>query len=65
MTEPTLAYDAATRKAVIEFPNGHKLTVGNIDEQKAKDFFARHAKEFEKRNCVLHTSSCFEVRSHD
>jgi hypothetical protein len=64
MTEPTLEYDAATRKATIEFPNGHKLRVGNVDESKARDFFSKHAKEFEKRNCVLDTSGCFEVRSH-
>lgn len=63
MTEPTLAYDETARKAVIEFPNGHKLTVGNVDEDKAKQFFAKHAKEFEKRDCVLHTSACFEVRN--
>lgn len=62
MTEPTLTYDAATRKAVIEFPNGHKLKLGNVDEAKAKQFFEKHAKEFEKRDCVLHTSACFEVR---
>lgn len=63
MSEPTLSYDGAARKAVIEFPNGHKLTVGNVDETKAKAFFAKHAREFEKRDCVLHTSACFEVRS--
>lgn len=63
MSEPTLAYDGATRKAVIEFPNGHKLAIGNIDEAKAKDFFAKHTAEFAKRDCVLHTGAAFEVRN--
>ncbi len=64
MSEPTLHHDAESRVAVITFPNGHKLTVKNVDKAKADDFFARHAKEFEKRDCVLHTSGTFEVRNH-
>jgi hypothetical protein len=63
MNEPTMTYDAAARKALIEFPNGHKLRVGNIDEEQAKAFFEKNAKEFERRDCVLHTSACIEVRS--
>lgn len=65
MSEPTMNYDSGTRTAVIEFPNGHKLKVKNIDEAKAKDFFSKHAKEFQARDCVLHTSACFEVRGHE
>lgn len=64
MSEPTLAYDAGTRKATIEFPNGHKLRVGNIEEAQARSFFEKHAKEFERRNCVLETTGCFEVRAN-
>lgn len=64
MKEPTLSYDAAARKATIEFPNGHKLRIGNVDEAQARTFFERHAKEFERRNCVLETTGCFEVRTH-
>ncbi len=63
MSEPRLTYDATTRKGVIEFPNGHRLTIGNVDEDKAKEFFIKHAAEFAKRDCVLHTSACFEVRN--
>jgi hypothetical protein len=64
MSEATLNYDVGTRTAVIEFPNGHRLKVSNVDEAKANQFFAKHAKEFERRDCVLHTSACFEVRSN-
>lgn len=64
MTEPKLSYDAEARKATIEFPNGHKLRVGNVDEPQARSFFEKHAKEFERRNCVLETTGCFEVRGN-
>lgn len=64
MSKPTLAYDKEQRRAVIEFPNGHQLKIGNVDEAKAQEFFEKHAEEFQKRDCVLHTSACFEVRSH-
>lgn len=62
MSEPKLSYDAAARKGVITFPNGHKLTIGNVDETKAKDFFDKHAAEFMKRDCVLQTSGCVVTR---
>jgi hypothetical protein len=63
MTEPTLTYDAATRKGVIAFPNGHRLTIANVDEGQAQAFFKKHAAEFQKRDCVLHTVACIETRS--
>jgi hypothetical protein len=62
MTEPTLAYDQSTRKGVISFPNGHRLTIANVDEAKAQEFFSKHAAEFQKRDCVLHTSAGVETR---
>jgi hypothetical protein len=62
MTEPTLSYDKATRKGVITFPNGHRLTVSNVDQEKAEDFFKRHAPEFQKRGCILHGAGAFETR---
>jgi hypothetical protein len=64
MSKATLSYDSAQRKATIEFPNGHQLKIGNIDEAEAQEFFTKHAEEFQKRDCILHTSSCIEVRSH-
>lgn len=64
MSEPTLTYDKTARKGVITFPNGHRLTVANVDEDKANDFFRKHAAEFHKRDCVLHTSACMETREN-
>lgn len=64
MTEPTFRYDKEARRGVITFPNGHELKIGNVDEDKAKAFYEKHAAEFMKRDCVLHTSACVEVRSH-
>lgn len=62
MSEPTLTYDAAKRQGVIKFPNGHELRVSNVDETKAKEFFTKHAGEFHKRDCVLHSVAGFETR---
>jgi hypothetical protein len=62
MSEPVLSYDKSTRKGVITFPNGHRLTIGNVDEAKAQEFFTKHAKEFMRRDCILHTSAGFETR---
>jgi hypothetical protein len=50
-----LAYDAGQKRAVLTFPNGRQLAVGNVTEEQAKDFKARHAGEFQKRDCTLHT----------
>jgi hypothetical protein len=62
MDEPQLTYDAAEQRAVITFPNGHALRVRGVTKEQANAFFEKHAAEFEKRNCVLHTSACFETR---
>jgi nucleoside 2-deoxyribosyltransferase len=64
MSEPVLKYDKAARKGVIEFPNGHRLTIGNVDEEQAQAFFKKNAAEFQKRDCVLHTVAGFETREH-
>lgn len=64
MNEPKLSYDAASRKGVISFPGGHKLTIANVDEAKATDFFEKNAAEFMKRDCVLHTTACMETRGN-
>lgn len=62
MTEPTLTYDSAEKRAVITFANGHELKVRNVTQEQADTFFKRHAAEFAARDCVLHTSACFETR---
>lgn len=53
--EIELAYDAGRKRAVLTFPNGRQLAVGNVTEDQAKDFKTRHAGEFQKRDCTLHT----------
>lgn len=55
MTEIKLDYDAASRKATLTFPNGRTLGVGNVTEEQANAFRDRHAAEFMKRDCCLHS----------
>lgn len=50
-----MTYDAAAKRAVITFPNGRTLAVGNVTEEQAKAFKERHAAEFMKRDCCLQT----------
>lgn len=54
-TEITLAYDGEKHRAVLTFPNGRTLAVGNVTEEQATAFKERHAPEFMKRDCCLHT----------
>jgi hypothetical protein len=55
-TEIELAYDAGKKRAVLTFPNGRTLQVGNVTAEQAQDFLKRHAGEFQKRDCTLHTT---------
>lgn len=50
-----LDYDAAARRAVLTFPNGRTLAISNVSEEQAKGFRERHAPEFQKRDCCLHS----------
>jgi hypothetical protein len=50
-----LAYDAGKRRAVLTFPNGRTLAVGNVTEEQARAFKDKHGAEFQRRDCVLHT----------
>lgn len=52
---PTLVYDAASKRAVITFPNGRQLALSNVNVDQANNFLARHAGEFMKRDCCLQT----------
>lgn len=54
-TEVALAYDAGKRRAVLTFPNGRTLAIGNVSEEQAQDFQKRHASEFQKRDCAFAT----------
>lgn len=51
-----LSYDAAGKRAVITFPNGRTLSIGNVTEEQAKTFKERHAPEFMKRDCCLQSA---------
>lgn len=53
--EIKMSYDAAKKRAVLTFPNGRELALDNVTEEQAKAFKERHAPEFLKRDCVLHT----------
>ena len=55
MSDIKLDYDAAQKRAILTFPNGRTLAIGNVSEEQAKSFRDRHAPEFQKRDCVLHT----------
>jgi hypothetical protein len=50
-----LSYDAAARRGVLTFPNGRTLSIGNVTKEQAEDFLKRHAGEFQKRDCCMHT----------
>jgi hypothetical protein len=50
-----MTYDEAMRRCVITFPNGRELAVGDVTLEQAQKFLARHAGEFQRRDCVLHT----------
>jgi len=50
-----MSYDAEKKRAVLTFPNGRELAIGNVTEEQAKAFKERHAAEFQKRDCCLHT----------
>jgi len=51
-----MEYDAAKKRAVLTFQNGRTLAIGNVTEEQAKAFRDRHAPEFQKRDCCLHSS---------
>lgn len=52
-----LEYDSGKRRAVLTFPNGRTLAVGNVTKEQAEDFRNRHAAEFQKRDLTLHSVS--------
>jgi hypothetical protein len=53
--KPTCRYDIDKREALITFPNGKTLTLGNVSAEQAASFLERHAPEFQKRDCCLQT----------
>lgn len=57
-------YDVEGKKATLTFPNGRRLSLSDVSEEQAQNFVKRHADEFMKRDCVLHTTGGIEVRGH-
>lgn len=55
MSEIKLDYDATAKRAVLTFPNGRTLAIGNVTEEQAQSFRDRHGAEFQKRDCCLQT----------
>jgi len=58
-----LDYDEEAKRAVLTFPNGRKLTLSNVTKEHAEKFRDRHAPEFMRRDCVLHTAGDLQIRS--
>lgn len=63
--EIDLAYDEEQKRAVLTFKNGRKLVLANVTREKAQDFAKRHAPEFARRDCILHTAGDISMRSDD
>lgn len=49
----TLEYVAATRRAVLTFPNGRALAIKDVSEDQAREFLEKHSLEFQRRDCCL------------
>ena len=62
MSDITMTYDKTTSRAVLTFANGRKLKLAGVSEEQARDFITRHGAEFERRDCVLHTSGEVEAK---
>jgi hypothetical protein len=60
--EISMEYDAANKSAVLKFKGGRTLRLANVTEDQAKQFVARHAPEFQRRECILHTVGGIETR---
>jgi hypothetical protein len=50
-----LSYDGDKKSAVLTFTNGRTLKLSNVTEAQAKAFQERHAPEFQRRDCILHS----------
>lgn len=56
MADIKLDYDAKAKRAVLTYPDNKTLALSNVTEDQAKNFHARHAAEFGKRNLSLETT---------
>jgi hypothetical protein len=60
-----VTYDEAKQRAVLKFPGGRELALGNVTRAEADAFAAKHGAEFQKRDCVLHTAGEVMTRGGD
>jgi len=51
----SMTYDATAKRAVLTFPNGRQLAVCDVTKEQAEAFKAKHAPEFQRRDCCLST----------
>lgn len=65
MSDIKLAYDGEKKLAVLTFPNGKELRVGNVTESQANAFKERHGQEFMKRDCCFQTMEGAFVRDQN
>lgn len=56
-------YDATKKSALLRFKGGRTMKLSNVTEDQAKQFVARHAPEFQRRDCILHTVGGMETRN--
>jgi len=64
MNEINLVYDKDAKKATLTFPNGRQMRLANVTEEQAREFVAKNGAEFQRRDCILHTSGDIEVRTN-
>jgi hypothetical protein len=62
MNDIEFAYDEAAKRATLTFPGGHKLRLSGVTEPKAREFLTKHAEEFRRRDCILHTGGTVQTR---
>jgi len=55
MSDIKLDYDVTAKKGTLTFANGRRMTLAGVTLEQAQAFHKRHAEEFAKRDCVLHT----------
>jgi hypothetical protein len=61
----TMVYDAAARRAVFTDNSGLSFMLGNVTEEKANEWRDRHAQEFFRRRCRMHSVGGHLTREGD
>ena len=65
--EIVMVYSESKRTAILTFSNGRPLKLSNVTKEQAEAFRDKHCAEFQKRDCILHTTDGLFTRdeSHD